>query len=519
MQKKHGALRDLLPASCYLYYNSFKAIFYALKKTANCIKNTKAYPLNLSVVALILAASLPLQAQTNRSAWSLEQCFEQAEKNNIQLKQAQLQTQSAQINYQQSRANQLPNFNGQLANIFNFGRSIDPVTNSFVRSFSYATQAGVGSQVQLYGGGQLKQTIVQREMELGLARLQTDELNNNLRLNILAAYLQIVLADAQTLVLENQAALTLEQRKRMEKMIAAGAIPAGDILDIDAQVAGDNLNQLNANNAVRSAYLNLRNLLNYYEEPFEIKKPQVPIPDEAELLARSPIKVYSEALKTQPALKTTTMQTQIAEQRKRVAQAGKYPSLQLSTSLSTLFASSAKELDSYTLPDTPTLTPYITASGENILAYTPIPILKTTPFFTQISNNFGGSMTLTLTVPIFNQFQVQNSLRLADIAIQNNLLAEENARNILRQNIEQAYLDARAALERYKSAEANIAALQKSLNYTEKRYNVGSSNAFDYINAQNRLITAQLSSESSKYEFFFRLKILDFYSGKPIAFN
>ncbi len=518
MQKRNKAFCNPSKIqSGFCHYQSIGG-FGAMPNATYIGRQLPFWLLFLIAMAAIFFPALSTYAQNNR-VWTLEQCFEQAEKNNVQLKQAKLQTQSAQINYEQSRANQLPNVNGQFSNILNFGRSIDPVTNSFVRSFSYAAQAGVGSQMQLYNGGQLKQTIVQREMELNLTRLQADELSNNLRLNILAAYLQILLADAQVNVLKSQATLTIEQRKRIEKLIAAGSIPAGDVLDIDAQIASDELNQLNANNAVKSAYLNLRNVLNYYEPAFEIEKPQVPLPDETDLLARSPIKVYSEALGTQPSLKTTVQQTRLAEQRKRVAQAGKYPSLQLSANLSTLYASSAKEVADYTLPTEPTLTPYVTTGGENILAYVPIPTLGTIPMFNQLSNNFGGSMTLTLTVPIFNQFQVRNSLRLADINIQNSLLTEENTKNTLRQNIEQAYLDAQIALERYKSAEANIVALQKSLNYTEKRYNLGAANAFDYINARNRLTTAELSRESSKYEFYFRLKILDYYRGVPIAVN
>lgn len=457
-----------------------------------------------------------LFAQDLSDKWSLTRCFEYAEQNNVQLKQLQLQTQSALINEQQSRSDRLPNFNANASGLGNIGRSLDPYTNTFSTDATFATQFSLNSSVQLYNGGQRKNTVVQRGMELELTRLQSKESAYNLKLGILGAYLQILLSQAQVEVLKAQAKLTQDQLQRAQKLVQAGMIPAGDLLDIEAQIANDQFNQSNGQNAIQSAYLSLRQQLDYYEEPFEVEIPNIAAPSPAELQQRQPQMVLEQALQTQPSLRTIAQQGNIAAQRKKVAAGARYPIVTLNTSLNTTYASAAKQIESLTLPDAGSPTYYVTTGGDLVLSYQPTPVLSSTPFFTQIGDNFGGSISLNVVVPIFNNYRVRNTLSLAQINMDNNRLAQQNTQNALRRNIEQAFLDARAALERYNSAQANIVALENALNYTEKRYQLGAVSTFDFLNAKTRLATTRLQQEAARYEYYFRLKILDFYAGKPL---
>lgn len=453
-----------------------------------------------------------LQAQSGE-IWSLKKCFDYAQSNNLQLKQLRLQTESAGINELQSKNNVLPNVNAGASSGINLGRSIDPTTNSFNTQATAAAQLNLSSTITLYNGGLLKNTITQRGLELELAKLQTDEAANNLQLSILGAYLQILLSEAQIDVLDKQAQMTRDQHRQIEKLIQAGTLPAGDLLDIDAQIANDKLNRVNAENAVATAFLNLRQLLEYYQA-FDIEKPIAPEPNEADLQGRNPENTYLTALGIQPSLKTTALQTNIAQQRLKLINANKYPTVSLTGNLSTRYSSLAQRLASET-PTGLSQAPLITASGESI--FSPTFSYEKTPLFSQLTSNWGGYLGVNVNIPIFNQYQIKNNTALAQINIKNSQIAEQNAKNQLRQRIEQAYLDARAALERYKSTKASIEALQKTLNYTEKRYNLGLANSFDYLSAKNRLATAELNLQTSRFEYLFRLKIIDFYEGQTIA--
>ncbi|OWY23270.1 TolC family protein [Sphingobacteriales bacterium UPWRP_1] len=466
---------------------------------------------------LFFVCSAALQAQNateTPSVLTYEQCTQYAREHNIQARQLQLQTESAGINLQQSKANRLPNANANWSHGLNYGRSIDPFTNSFNTEATQASQIAVSSRVVLYNGRQLHNTIEQRKLELEAANWDLKDLENNLQLNILSAYMQILLAEEQQRVLEQQAKVTQIQYEQTQRFVNAGALPAGNLLDIEAQIANDRLNMVNAANAVNSAYLALSQILNYYE-PFKISKPTVNVPNVEALNQLTARQVFDAALATQPQLQSAALRTRIAEQSLKVAEGAQYPTVALSANLSSLYSSRAQDIVFGNSIDT-SLTNYFTLTGTPIVSLTPEYSFKKTSYPTQLWNNLGGFIGLNVSIPIFNQFQVKNAIKLSRINITNAYLTQENTQNTLRQQVEQAYLSARAAATRYEALQANVTALQKSATHAEKRMNAGTISALEYLNIQNNFTAAQLNLESAKYEFYFRLKILDFYQGKSV---
>jgi outer membrane protein len=89
----------------------------------------------------------------------------------------------------------------------------------------------------------------------------------------------------------------------------------------------------------------------------------------------------------------------------------------------------------------------------------------------------------------------------------------------LSKTIQQAFADAMGALNRYDAASKSVDALQESFKYTEQKYNVGMVNATDYNDAKNKLAKSQSDLLQAKYEYVFRLTVLDFYQGRPLKLN
>jgi len=469
---------------------------------------------------LLLAQDIPLN-NTATPEWSLQKCLNYARQNNLQLKQLELNKRSAVVNLKQGEDNRLPNVNGNFSHGVNWGRSIDPTTNAFSTQASQYSQLSVSSNVVLYNGLQLKNTIKQRKLEYELAQLQIDEAINNIDLNILAAYLQILLAEAQLVVLDKQATQTLQQHEQVNKLIKAGVLPAGDILNIEAQIANDNLNQVNAANAIEAAYLLLSQTLDYYE-PIKIQKPKVFEPNEADLGALNATTIYQQALLVQAPIKTAEMRTKVAQQTLKVVEGAKLPTVTLGTSISSRYSSLSRDYSqaiidtSYNFLDIlfpltqdtiPVGFPNVNANTDNV---------PRVPYFNQLWENLGGYIGLNVSIPIFNRNQVNHRIELSKINIENNRLAENLTKNTLRQNVEQAYRNTIAAYSKYEASKVNIDALRKALNYTEKKFKLGLVNTLEYVTARNNLTIAELNLESAKYEYYFRLKILDYYQGKSL---
>ncbi|HNL05976.1 MAG: TolC family protein [Chitinophagales bacterium] len=469
-------------------------------------------------IGCMLLVIQPLYAQNPPVAgqlWSLQNCIDFATQNNLSRKQLSLNVKSAEINRKQSHDDRLPNVNGSLSYGVNFGRSIDPTTNTFETQVSQASQIGLNSAFTLYNGNRINLTQEQRQLQLELAKLQIDEYDYNLQLSVLGAYLQILLSQAQLEVLLNQAAMTQEQYDQMQKMVDVGNVPAGNLLDIEAQMANDRLNEVNAQNAVNAAYLALQQTLNYYE-PFQIVPPTQPMPALDAIDKMTAQEIYETASGLQPTNKVNDMQIQIAEKQLQIARTNLKPIVTLNASMNTRYSSLAKNYEVTGVDPTPVLAPYITENFDSIYTFNPVIKKSNIPIYEQWGDNFGGYVGVGMQVPIFNQYQVRNSMALAQIGIENARLTQQNNQNQLRQQIEQAYLNAKAAAERYKATQSNIAALEKNFNFIKKRYELGMANNLDFNNAKNNLIGAQLNLQAAQFEYIFRLKILDYYSGKSL---
>ncbi len=448
------------------------------------------YIRQLLFILLITFVPSLLQAQEAKSEkeqWTLQECLDYAHENNIQVKRLGLNVESAESNLKQSEMARLPNANGSFSHSFNLGGNIDPLTNSFVSTSTQGQNFGISSNLTLFNGSILKNTIAQRDLQLSLAETNIDQATENLDFSILSAYLQILLNKEQLKVVEQQSELTLKNYEQSQKLVKAGVIPAGDLLDIEAQMARDQLNIVNAENRVANAYLSLAQSLDYYK-PIEVLTPDIPLPTSSELVNRNIDDIYNNALQNRPAIKIAELNTQIAEKTLAIAEGARLPSVFLNTGFNTRYSS-------YELP----------------------PILIRDPYGKQLVNNSGMGVSLFVSVPIFNRYQIKNGINQAQLNMKNQQFGRQAEANNIRRDIEQAYLDAKGAAKQYEVAQKNVEALKQSLNYAEKRYELGAVNTLDVFTAQNSLTSAELQLQSAKYEYFFRLKILDFYEGKGIT--
>jgi outer membrane protein len=146
------------------------------------------------------------------------------------------------------------------------------------------------------------------------------------------------------------------------------------------------------------------------------------------------------------------------------------------------------------------------------------PIFKETPFSDQFSNNVNKSIGFTITVPLFNGLQTYTSVKNAKLTALNAKLGQDLAEQNLYKVIAQSYANARAALNKYVASKSSVEASEQSFNFAQQKFNVGAISSFDFSTAKSRLITAQSNLLQAKFDYLFKLKVLDFYQGKPLSF-
>jgi outer membrane protein len=458
---------------------------------------------------------LLLQPAAAQEVWTLEACVAHALENNIQIKQQKLGVDMARENLLQRQAGRFPNLNANASHGYNFGRTIDPFTNEFATERVQFNNFNVGSGMTLFSGFQIHNSVKQSEMELEASRYDVATMENDIALAVASAYLQILFSMELLDMALNQIEITEQQVSRTGQLVDAGTLPRGSLFTVQAQLAGEEVQVVNARNQLDIAYLNLAQLLDLEDaEDFRILVPEIAIlPDDD--LEHSPMQIFSTAVRTQPQVMASDFRVASAERGLDVARGGRSPMLSIRGSYGTGFSGASREVTDAVMGEPREIGQ--TATGIPVFAPTFEYETRIKPFRDQLSDNLNRSIGLYLTIPIFNNYQARTTIGRSQIALENARLSRQLVRDQLFKTIQQAHADAQAALKRYMASEKNVDALEESFMYTEQRFNVGMVNVLEYNDAKNRLTAAQSEMLQAKYEYVFRTKILDFYVGIPIT--
>ena len=348
--------------------------------------------------------------------------------------------------------------------------------------------------------------VRQKQFDYLAAKYDSDKIRNDMSLNIAAGYLQILFNIELVSNAQNQVDISTQQLSRTEKQVEAGAVAKGSLYDIQAQAASDEANLINAQNNLMLAYLDLQQLLDLEaSKDFDIVKPKLEITAQPTLLP--PDMIYNTSVAIMPEIKSAEYKVQSAERGLSIAKGQRSPRLYASGSYGTSYSDQIKlvALDANGKPVFDT---------DGNLVYSGIK-----PFDQQMKDNKNGALMLGLSIPIFNGYQVSSYIKQTKINMENESLNLQLEKNRLRKNIEQAYADALAAYQTYIARKKSVDAFSESFKYMEEKFNVGMVNATDYNVSKLQYSTAVSDLASSKYDYIFKTKILDFYLGKSITLD
>lgn len=445
----------------------------------------------LFIAACFLLSTGPLLSQ--QKVWSLEDCIKYAIDNNIQIKQQVIQTEYQKNTLEQSRLNLLPTLNGQASQNYSFGRALDESTYQFTNNQNIrSNNFFAGGSMNLFKGLQNYNTIKRNKVQLLASELDLERIKDDISMNIALAYLQILLNTELVNTTDNQLQITKQQISKTQKMYAAGSVAKGNLLQIEAQAASEELQLVNLRNQLDISYLNLTQLLELQTpEGFQIITPDIKIDTNTVITGRID-EIFAQAQGIRPEIKSAELKLTASEYDLRIASGGRSPSLSMSHSFNTRYSDVALK------PSNPTE------------KYT---------FSQQLNDNINYGVGFSLNIPILNGWQVNKNIANSKLTIENNRYALEGEKKQLYKNIQQAYADAVAALKKYSVSMKAVASTEESFRYTEQKFDVGMVTPVDYNAAKTQLLNAQSDMSQAKYEFIFKTKVLDFYKGLPLNLN
>lgn len=465
------------------------------------------------LISLFLLVPLAGFSQTS---WTLEECINYALENNITIKQSEAQLQIATNNLQQSKLALLPSVNGSASNNYNFGRSIDPFTNTFATQQIRSNNFSLTGNVTLFNGLQNQNTIKQRASDKKATREDLQAAKNTIALNIATAFLQVVLNDEVVAISKEQIKTTEQQLERTKKLVEAGRSAINAELDIRAQLATEKLNLVNAENQLKLSYLNLWQLM--MKEPnsddkvvkpgltqnFDILRPYVAAD------------VYSNFATNAPEINAAKQRILSSSYGYKIAQGSRSPRIFLNGSISTVYSESFKSLGGFETLGTREI--YRDLNGNSIVIPYQVPTTSDiTPFSEQLNNNLGRFIGIGMSIPIFNGWQTNTAIKNAKTSVTIAELNFKQAENNLFREVSTAITAYDAAKAQFESAKENLDAQKKSFEFAEARNKAGLMNFAEFALIKNNYTRAEITLVQAQYELLFRMKTIEFYNTGKIT--
>jgi outer membrane protein len=433
---------------------------------------------------------LCIHVAAHAQPWTLEKCIEHAIANNLSIKMEAINHEARVIDLHTTKHSRLPNLSAGVEQSFSFGSAENAQGVISNQKMSSNTSFSVSSSMPLFTGFQITNEIKVRQYSVRAAEESLKRAKENIAIAVARAFLDVLLKKEIYKISEETMNFTSENVKKTEIMVNAGNAPQAQLYEIKSQHASDEARVTSAGNDVNLGLLTLGQLL----ELSDVSRFEVEIPEGIDSIALamegaipSSEKIYSEALAVKPQVREAELQLEGSKFSLKVAEAGYYPQLSLSMGLSDR---------------------YFRANN---------PIIPNEGFSTQLGDNLQEYVGLSLRIPVFNRFATKNSVRTAQININNRQLALEDVKKTLYKEIQQAYHSAVAAQKSYRAAQKSVEAAREAFRYAESKYHTGKSSVYELTEAKTTL-TRSLSEESqAKFSYIFAAKILDFYSGRPIT--
>ena len=418
---------------------------------------------------------ISIQAQ---QIWSLEDCIDYALKNNISLKQSELNIELNKNEYFQSKMELLPSVN--ISNSFNNnrGRYINPFTNEFDEEISSSLNLSYNSNFSLFNGFKNINQIKKAANESLKSIYDLESAQNDLISSIALTYLQILFNEELYQTSQTQLDLTKNQENRIQTLVEAGSMAQGELLNIQSQLALEEQQLIQAENQLNLSKLQLAQLLELDQyENLNVLKLDIKVPI---FKTQNNINTdYAIALNTQSSIKSSELQINSAIYDLKIAKANYLPNLSIGYRISTLYLDNVNDMFT---------------------------------FNEQLENNQQSAIYLSLNIPIFNKWSVRNSVAQSKIQIENSQLNAQQAKNQLRKNMEQAYADQLAAYKKYQATQKAVIAFKEAYTYINERYELGMVNSYEFNESKNKLITAESDELRAKYDLIFKVKLYEFYT-------
>ncbi len=472
-------------------------------------------------IKIILFLFVVTNSFAQAKKWTLEECVNYAYKNNISIKLSELDSKNSAIEKNAAIGNFLPTVNANAQHSWNIGLNQNITTGILENQTQQNSGLGLNVGITIYNGLQNQNRLRRANLSIIAAQFQILKMKDDVALNIANAFLQILFNKENLKVQNEQLANTEKQLARTNELFNAGSVPRGDLLDIKATIAGNKQNIIIAENALLISKLSLAQLLQLPDfKEFDVIE-TISDSKESSVMLENPENILKKAKQERIELKIAKSNLDVAEKDISIAKGAFQPTLTAFYGFNTRASYNDRFIG--LTPDLANpFSPigFVEGSSTRVLQPNLVPVLgNAAPVFDQFSDFKGNSFGFQLAIPILNGFTVKNNVARNKITFERSKIAMQQSELDLERNVYNAYANAKGAQNAFESAKISLEARQNAVDFAKERFNVGMMNSFDYNQSQSLLVNAQSEVLRTKYDYIFKIKIVELYFGIPIISN
>ncbi|GAB2475878.1 transporter [Hymenobacter qilianensis] len=412
--------------------------------------------------------------------WTLADCLAFAQTHNLQVQQAGLLQDKSVVQQQAAKNAALPTLHARVRTAGNWGFLIDPSTNELSDEFNFGNQAALNFNLNVVNGHATAYQGRLRRDQVAAATYDYQASSNALTVQILNAYLQVLLGQEQLRNAQQREEYAQEQERKVQAQVNKGVLSKRDLLHLQAQVSAESLLRVRAENSVEKALFALAQVVGLpFNESMAVQPVEIPTTWQTTSLATPEALVISAT--SLPDVKAAQAKVEAAQAAAQLGRALYKPSLALTAQLATRTSN-----------------------------------YKPGGFDTQVLDNLNRRVGLALNVPVFNRFQLRTTDQLAKLEVESAKLAYQQVERDLKGKIMGVWLEYRAAAKTYQALAQQYALISEEHRYGAKLLELGGISAVEYSLTRSRLATAQSELVLAKYDCFFKQTLVGFYQGNGL---
>ena len=437
------------------------------------------------VFMIIIAGCLSFMI-ASAQVMTMDECMAYAVEHSVSVGKQENVLDNTKMNYRQSVASLLPSVSASVSASTNFGRSIDPETNSYTTVSTFGNSYGLSASMPLFAGLRYVNTIRAAKVarERGYTDLQIAR--DRVAMEVMKVYADVLYYKGAVAIAEERLSASRNTLRQARKLYELGLKSVAEVAEIVSQEANYDYLLMEQQNNLEMAWIALREVMNYPQySSFDVTEEGAMtfVQD-----AAAPVEdVVGFALANNAQVNSSELVVEEYRLHHLKAKGTWFPTISLSAGINTNY---------YTNLDNKAVYP---------------------SFSSQFRNNSGEYVGISMSIPIFSNLGRSASVRSSRNALRNAELELTATRNAVESEVVQAYSRMQGYGKLYNQAVRKVEASRLAYDGIAAKFEKGLVTAIELQGAATTLLQAQSDRLRSQLQYMIEKRMVDYYSGIPFV--